>query len=79
MFAMPLVIDRQMGFWSAMELSRKMVSKHWFVVFGFLIVYGLVVLAGLLGCCIGILVTLPIGLAALMCAYETIFSQGRNR
>jgi len=68
-----------MGFWEAMELSRKMVSKHWFVVFGFLIVYSLVVLAGVIGCCIGIFVTLPIGLAALMCAYERIFSQPQTR
>ena len=75
LFSMPLVIDRQMGFWAAMELSRKMVCKHWFMVFAFLIVYTLLVLAGLLGCCIGILVTVPIGLGAWMYAYETIFSR----
>jgi uncharacterized membrane protein len=72
---MPLVIDRRMNFWDAMELSRKMVCKHWFIVFAFLIVYGLVVVAGLIACCIGILVTIPIGLGAWMYAYETIFSR----
>jgi uncharacterized membrane protein len=75
LFALPLVIDRQMNFWDAMELSRKMVCKHWFIVFAFLIVYGLVVMAGLIACCIGILVTTPIGLGAWMYAYETIFSR----
>ncbi|MGA2801672.1 MAG: GYF domain-containing protein [Verrucomicrobiota bacterium] len=74
-FSIPLVIDRQMGFWQAMELSRKMVNKHWFLVFAFLLVYGLLVMAGIIACCIGIFVTLPIGLGALMYAYETIFSQ----
>jgi hypothetical protein len=75
LFALPLVVDRQMKFWDAMELSRKMVCKHWFIVFAFFIVYGLVVVAGLIACCIGILVTIPIGLGALMYAYETIFSR----
>ena len=75
LFALPLVVDRQMNFWDAMELSRKMVCKHWFIVFAFFIVYGLVVLAGVIACCIGILVTIPIGLGAWMYAYETIFSR----
>ena len=73
-FSIPLVIDRQMGFWQAMELSRKMVNKHWFLMFVFLLVYGLLSMAGIIACCIGIFVTLPIGIGALMYAYETIFS-----
>jgi hypothetical protein len=73
-FSIPLVIDKQMEFWPAMELSRKMVTKHWFLIFAFLLVYGLLSVAGLIACCIGIFVTLPIGLGALMYAYETIFS-----
>jgi GYF domain 2 len=77
-FAVPLVIDKQMGFWQAMELSRKMVNKHWFLVFAFLLVYGLLSVAGIVACCIGIFVTMPIGLAALMYAYETIFSPSQT-
>lgn len=73
-FSIPLVIDRQMGFWEAMELSRKMVNKHWFLVFAFLLVYGLLSMSGIIACCIGIFVTLPIGIAALMYAFESIFS-----
>lgn len=73
-FAVPLVIDRRMSFGEAMELSRKMVNKHWFLVFAFLLVYGLLSMAGLVACCIGVFVTMPIGLGALMYAYETIFS-----
>jgi uncharacterized membrane protein len=78
-FAIPLVIDKQMGFWEAMELSRKMASKHWFLIFGFLIVYGLLAVAGVIACCVGIFVTMPIGFAALMYAYETIFSKPQTR
>jgi uncharacterized membrane protein len=77
-FAMPLIIDRRMNFWDAMELSRKMVNKHWFIVFAFLVVYGLLVIAGVIACCVGIFVTMPIGFAALMYAYETIFSRSQT-
>jgi GYF domain 2 len=77
-FAMPLVIDKRLGFWEALESSRKMVSKHWFIVFAFFLVCGLVVAAGIIGCFIGILVTMPISFAALMYAYETIFNGRKN-
>ena len=74
-FTLPLIIDRQMDFWSAMGASRKMVSKHWWQVFGLVILVSLVNVAGLLLCCVGLLFTIPIGFGALMYAYETIFSQ----
>jgi len=78
-FSIPLVIDRRMNFWEAMEASRKLVNKHWFLVFAFLLVYGLLSMAGLIACCIGIFVTMPIGLGALMYAYETIFCPGERQ
>jgi hypothetical protein len=74
-FSIPLVIDKRMNFWEALKLSRKLVSKHWFIVFAFMIVYGLLAVSGIIACCIGIFVTMPIGFAALMYAYETIFSE----
>ena len=73
-FAIPLVIDRRMNFWEAMESSRKLVTKHWFLVFAFLLVIGLLAAAGVIACCIGIFVTMPIFFASIMYAYETIFS-----
>ncbi len=72
-FATPLVIDRQIGFWDAMELSRKVVSRHWFTMFALMLVVGLLGICGLLACCIGLFVTIPIGWVALMYAYEDIF------
>jgi uncharacterized membrane protein len=74
-FSVPLVIDRQLPFWAAMELSRKVVSRHWFIVFGFLLVMGLVAASGIIACCVGVFVTIPIGFAALMYAYEDIFGR----
>ncbi len=72
-FAVPLVIDRGMDFWAAMELSRKVVTKHWWQTFGFLIVLGLLAIAGLLACVVGIFVTMVISQLALMYAYNDIF------
>ena len=72
-FVLPLVIDKKLEFWPAMELSRKVVSKHWWLMFRFLIVCVLVVLAGVIACCVGVIVTAAIAQAALMYAYEDIF------
>jgi hypothetical protein len=74
-FALPLVIDRKIPFWTAMELSRKVVAKHWFIVFAFLLVIGLVAACGLIVCCIGLVVTAAISSIALLYAYEDIFSR----
>jgi len=78
MFTSILVIDKRLDFWSAMELSRRMVAKHWFKVFGFFLVLMLMNLAGLLVCGIGVFFTAPIALAATVFAYEDIFGLARR-
>jgi uncharacterized membrane protein len=75
MFTVPLIIDRQMQFWPAMQASWKKVTQHWWHVFGLALVIGLVNVGGFLLCCVGMLFTAPIGIAAMMYAYETIFSE----
>ena len=77
-FTLPLIVDKEMAFLPAMKASWKMVHKHWWHVFGLTVVVGLVSVAGLLGCCIGILFTIPIGLATMLTAYETIFGTGKK-
>ncbi len=72
-FTLPLVIDKRLEFWPAMRLSRKAVSKHWWKMLGFLLVLVLFNVAGVLMFCVGIFLTLPISIAALMYAYEDIF------
>jgi uncharacterized membrane protein len=72
-FAMPLVIDKKMDFWTAMEVSRKVVHEHWWSVFALVIVLFLVIFAGFLVCGIGELITIPVASAALMYVYEDLF------
>lgn len=74
-FTLALIIDKQMGFWTAMKTSWKMVHKHWFHIFGLVVLNALVGISGGIGCCIGVLFTLPISVAALMFAYEDIFGR----
>jgi len=40
-FSIPLVADKRFEFWTAMELSRKVVTKVWFEIFGLFIVASL--------------------------------------
>jgi uncharacterized membrane protein len=76
-FALPLVIDREMSFWSALRVSRRVVAMHWWLFFVFaILLYFLLTIVGVLACCVGLLVTLPLFFVAQMVAYEDIFGGG---
>jgi hypothetical protein len=75
MFALPLVIDRNLAFWDAMELSRKVTAKHFFLMLAFVFVIGLLAISGIIACCVGLLVTVPLASLSLLYAYEDIFGR----
>jgi hypothetical protein len=75
LFALPLVIDKNLDFWPAMELSRKVVSRHWWLFFGFVLVNFLVMLLGLAVCIVGFFIAYPVVLGAIAYAYEDIFGR----
>jgi len=74
-------VDIRAGRWSgqasrflaAMELSRKVVTKHWWKFLGFGIVLMLLLFAGVVAFFIGIFIAAPLILTQLMYAYEDIF------
>jgi len=72
-FTLPLIMDKRLDFWSAMELSRKMVNRHWWKFFGFVLILALLHVAGFLVFCLGFFIAAPIAMASLMYAYEDIF------
>jgi hypothetical protein len=74
-FVLPLVIDRQMPIWDAMELSRTTVHQQWFQTFGLLVALGGILLLSLLAYYVLLAITLPLCTAALMFAYEELFEQ----
>jgi hypothetical protein len=72
-FAFPLIIDKRMHFWEALETSRKAVMRNFLSIFGLFIIGGLLILAGVLACCIGVFFTLPIFFGSIAYAYEDLF------
>lgn len=74
-FALPLAIDKKMEFWTAMEVSRRVVHEHWWAVFGLAIVLALLALAGFLVCGVGAVISIPVASAALMYVYEDLFGE----
>ena len=75
MFTLPLILDKGLGFWEAMETGRKVVHRHWWQAFGLFLVVWLINLVGVMLCCVGVFLTAPLGVAALMAGYETLFSE----
>ena len=37
-FSLPLVMDKGLEFWPAMEVSRKVITRHWFQLFGLMLI-----------------------------------------
>jgi uncharacterized membrane protein len=73
LFTPLLILDKRLDFWPAMELSRKLVTRHWWAVFGLVLLCLLLKFAGMLVCCLGFFVALPVTVAAIVYAYEEIF------
>ena len=74
-FALPLILERNMDFWTAMETSRKEIGQRWFQIFGFGILLFLLNLLGAIALGIGLFVTLPITFCAIAIAYRKIFGR----
>jgi uncharacterized membrane protein len=73
LFAMLLILDKRMPFWSAMQLSRKMVSKRIWMTLLFLLIAVVIACAGIFACVVGLLVTVPFLLAMRAALYEDNF------
>ena len=72
-FALTLVVDKQLDFWSAMEVSRKVVTRHWWKFFGFLLLVLLLYLLGIVVLLVGFFIAAPLAMIAATYAYEDIF------
>ena len=68
-----LIMDKRMGFWQAMQLSRRVVSKRWWMTFLFFLVAGLLASSGALVCLVGLFVTVPLFVGMKVCLYDDNF------
>ena len=71
-FAYLLVIDRKMEFWAAMEVSRRVITAQWWRMLGLLILGFIIAVLGVLGLFVGLFITVPIFIGALVYAYESL-------
>lgn len=70
--AFPLVWFYDLQPWQALETSRKLVGKQWFIWLIFLFVLGLLVMAGLIVLIVGVLLAIPAVTCALYAAMADV-------
>ena len=72
-YAMPLIVEKKMGPWHAMETSRKALTKVWFRFFGFIWLITLINMLGILTLGIAWIWTVPWSILAMAMVYQKIF------
>jgi uncharacterized membrane protein len=72
-FAIPLVAEKGLAPWEAMEISRKVVSKKWFTMFFFSLVLSLILALSALPLLIGLIWTIPMAIISYGIIYRNMF------
>jgi hypothetical protein len=73
-FAFALIADKRLDFWPAIQLSRRVVGRHFFFVLILLFATAIIQSLGVCFCCVGMFFTVPLALAIKMSAYERMFT-----
>lgn len=73
LLAVPLVVERGLSPWAALEASRKAITQHWFKVFGLLLVFGVLFMLSTLTFGIALIWLLPWVIVCIGVLYRTIF------
>lgn len=73
MLAIPLVVERGLSPWQALEASRKAISQHWFKTFGLFLLLGLITMVSVIPLGIGLIWSIPLFVIAMGVLYRTIF------
>ncbi|MCK4661439.1 MAG: hypothetical protein KAT68_01130 [Bacteroidales bacterium] len=71
-FIIPFIIFSKTEFWTAMENSRKLVTRQWFSILGLLIVLFIINILGAIALGVGLLFTVPLTYCTIYIAYEDI-------
>lgn len=71
-FTFVLVIDKGLGPWTAMEVSRRLVTRQWFRVFFVFLLGSILACLGIIALFVGVVFTIPLLIAASMYAYEDL-------
>ncbi len=71
--AIPLVVEKDLSPWQAMEASRKAITHQWFQVFGLYIVVGLIMIVAMIPLGIGLIWVIPMMILVGGIVYRTVF------
>lgn len=72
----PLVVDKGLSPWQALETSRKAISKQWFSLFGFFLVAMIVLVVSVLPLGIGLIWSMPWFFLCFGVIYRRVFGVG---
>lgn len=72
-----LILDKGLKAMEAMKLSFRVTQLRFWKLVGFFLVMGLLACAGVVACCVGIFVVMPVMYAAIARLYEDIFAEER--
>lgn len=72
-FSYPLIVDRKLPGFDAVKLSFRAAMANFWRLLGMMILTGLLGLAGMLLCYVGVFLVMPISYAAIDIAYEQVF------
>lgn len=73
MFSIPLIVDRGLDFWPAMQLSRRKVLQHPWRIALLSLAAGIIAASGLLLLVVGVIITAPLYSLAMVQIYEKMF------
>ncbi|MCP4715350.1 MAG: hypothetical protein GY868_09550 [Deltaproteobacteria bacterium] len=75
LFAPYLIVEKNIDFWPAMEISRKKVNRHFVGLLGFAVIIILINLVGCIPLFFGLFVTVPLTVCMTTAAYRDIFME----
>lgn len=78
MLAIPVMLDKDLSPWQALEASRKAITHQWFSVFGLLILVGVIITVSTLLCLVPLFWTAPLMMMSLAVMYRIIFGYGKK-
>ncbi len=71
---LPLILEKGLGPWQALEASRKAIHQKWWTVFGIYLVMGLIYLVSAIPLGLGLIWTVPMFFVTLGVLYRLFFS-----
>jgi hypothetical protein len=71
--AIPLLVDKNMGIWEALETSRKTITQCWFRFFGLFLILMVIVSISMIPLGIGLIWAAPFGCIVMGIVYRSLF------